>query len=160
MLSRVRAVSPAILITGIVLIVLASAGALLINNAQPTTPLYLGGGVFDATIAYTQPTRQTGYGGVSNIPKNQALILAFPTNDMWQITMKDMKIPIDIVWLNSDKKVVSLIKDASSDGGANTIYKPTALSRYVVELPAGTVRARTITVGLSAIFDINLDKIQ
>jgi hypothetical protein len=44
MLSRVRAVSPAILITGIVLV---SAGAFLINNVQSMTPLYLG---TDATI--------------------------------------------------------------------------------------------------------------
>jgi hypothetical protein len=47
MLSRVRAVSPAILITGIVLV---SAGAFLINNVQSMTPLYLDTGVFDATI--------------------------------------------------------------------------------------------------------------
>ena len=47
MLGRVRAVSPAILITGIVLV---SAGASLINNVQSTTPLYPGAGVFDATI--------------------------------------------------------------------------------------------------------------
>jgi uncharacterized membrane protein (UPF0127 family) len=160
MLSRARAVSPAILITGIVLIVLASAGALLINNAQPTTSLYLGSSVFDATVAYTQSARETGYSGVSSIPTNQALILAFPTNDMWQITMKDMKVPIDIVWLNSDKKVVSLTRDASPDGRAGTVFKPTALSRYVVELPAGTISAKTITVGLSAIFDISLDKVE
>ena len=74
--------------------------------------------------------------------------------------MKDVKVPLDIVWLNSDKKVVFIVKNASPEGGANTIFTPKATARYVIELPAGTVASKAITVGLAAVFDINLESIQ
>lgn len=156
---RIKGVSVPIIIAGVLLIVVSAAAAIILNKAQPTTPLYLGSGVFDATIAYTQPAREKGYGGVSAIPENGALVLAFPTSDMWKISMKDMKVPLDIIWLNADKKVVYIEKNISPEGGADTILTPEQSARYVVEVPAGTVKAKTIKVGLSAIIDIKNEAI-
>ncbi|CAN5407468.1 hypothetical protein BH10PAT4_BH10PAT4_5070 [soil metagenome] len=157
---KFKGASPAIIIGGVLLIIVAAAAAILLNKAQPTTPLYLGSGVFDATIAYTQPARERGYGGVSVIPKNGALILAFATSDTWQITMKDMNVPLDIIWLSSEKKVVHIEKNVSPDGGAATILTPDKPARYVVEVPAGTVKAKVIAIGRSALFDIKTVDIQ
>jgi uncharacterized membrane protein (UPF0127 family) len=156
---RIKGVSPSIIIAGVLLIVIAAAVAVILNKALPTTPLYLGSGVFDATIAYTQPAREKGYGEVSAIPENGALILAFPSSDTWSISMKDMKVPLDIIWLSSDKKVVFIKKDVSPEGGADTIVTPDQSARYVVEVPAGTVKAKAISVGRSAIFDIKTEDI-
>ncbi len=160
MITRLKSASPAIIIGGVLLIIVAAAAAVLLNKAQPTTPLYLGSGVFDATIAYTQPARERGYGGVSTIPENGALILAFPSSDTWQITMKDMKVPLDIIWLNAEKKVVHIEKNVSPDGGAFTVLTPGKPARYVIEVPAGTVKAKAIAVGRSAIFDVKTGDIQ
>lgn len=149
-----------IIITGVVLVVIASAVLLITSKLQPTIPLYLGSGVFDANVAYTQDARDKGYGGVSTIPANKALILAYATDGKWPIWMKDMKVPIDIVWLSSDKKVVYIIKNALPDGGQSTLYMPKVDTRYVVELPAGIVTSDAITVGRSAIFDISTGNIK
>ena len=157
---RFKGASPAVIIGGVLLIIVAAAIALLLNKAQPTTPLYIGSGVFDATIAYTQPARERGYGGISAVPENGALILAFATSNTWQITMKDMKVPLDIIWLSSDKKVVHIEKNVSPDGGAFTVLTPDKPARYVIEVPAGTVKAKAIAVGRSAIFDVQVGDIQ
>lgn len=160
MLTRARSASPAIIISGVVLIVIATAILFISSRLQPTSPLYLGSGVFDAKIAYTAEARDKGYGGIAAIPDKQALILAYTTDGKWPIWMKDMKVPIDIIWLSSDKKVVFITKNASPEGGQNTVYVPKADARYVVELPAGTVAHDAIAVGRSAIFDVKTEDIQ
>jgi uncharacterized membrane protein (UPF0127 family) len=160
MLTRIRGASPAIIITGVVLIIIASAILFITSKLQPTIPLYLGSGVFDAKVAYTQDERDKGYAGIETIPNNQALILAYASDGKWPIWMKDMKVSIDIVWMSSDKKVVFITKNASPDGGEKAVYVPSTNARYVIELPAGTVANDAIAVGRSAIFDVKTESIQ
>jgi hypothetical protein len=149
-----------IIIGGVILIVVGSAVLLMMSKFHPTVPLYLGSGVFDTKIAYTQAEREKGYSGVASIADNQALILAFPHDDIWSIWMKDMKVPIDIVWLNQDKKVVYIVKNASPDVGTDVKFVPKSAARYVVELPAGTVDGKAIAIGRAALFDIKKEDIQ
>ncbi len=71
-----------------------------------------------------------------------------------------MKVPIDIIWLDKDKKVVEIVKKASPEGGEKTVFVPKKDARYVVELPAGTADNKAIRVGRTAIFDVNLEDIR
>jgi uncharacterized membrane protein (UPF0127 family) len=160
MIRRLKSVSPVILVGGVVLVVIATAVLFMLSKLQPSVPMYLGNGVFDARIAYTQADREKGLGGVSSIAENQALILAFPRESTWGIWMRDMKVPIDILWLDKDKKVVEIVKKASPEDGEKTVFVPKKDARYVVELPAGTADAKAIRVGRTAIFDVNLEDIR
>ncbi len=161
MLSKLKTVSPVILVAGIVLIIVVSAIFLIIKQFQSSNILYLGDGTaFDVKIAYTEEERVKGYGRVEVITEKDALLLAFPSDDYWKITMKDMELPIDIVWLDKDKKVVYIVKQAPFEGGAGTIYTPKVKARYVVEMKAGSVDRKKITIGRSAVFDINKDDIK
>lgn len=161
MLSRLKTVSPAILVGGVVLIVVVSAVFLIISKFQTVNTLYLGDGTaFDAQIAYTQTARVKGYGGVDAISEKDAMIFAFPSDDTWKITMRDMNFPLDIVWLDSDKKVIHIVKNASPDGGENTVFTPNSEARYVVEMAAGSVATKKIKIGRSAVFDIKTEDIK
>ena len=159
-MNRSMRVSPVIIVGGVLLLVAAAAGFLLINKLQPTTQLFLGDGVFDARVAYTQAERERGLSGVENMKPTDALIFAYPGDDIWKIWMKDMKIPIDIVWLDSNKKVIYVVKDASPDGGTDVTFAPKVPARYVVELPAGTVDRTAIKPDKAAVFDIKQEDIR
>jgi hypothetical protein len=50
--------------------------------------------------------------------------------------MKDTKIPLDIIWLDKDKKVVNIKYDARPDSYPQA-FCPTGLATYVLELNAG-----------------------
>ena len=152
--------STSLLITGIVLLVAAAAVTLIMSQLQPTTVLHLGNGVFDARIATTPTSRDKGLIGVASLGPQQALILAFPSDLAWPITMKDMKMTIDIVWLNKDKKVVYSVKNASPDDSANGIFTPIAPARYVVELPDGTIEDQRIQKGDTGVFDIKNEEVR
>jgi len=77
----------------------------------------------------------------------------FKEDGQWGIWMKDMKIPLDIVWLNKDKKIVYIVKNASPSLGTDTRFVPKEMARYVLELPAGTVERSALKIGTIAEFD-------
>lgn len=148
-------VNAGFIVGAVVVTIVATALMLILTKFQPSITLYLGDGVFDAQIAKTQSAREKGLGGVSKLEPTQALILAFPSDDKWGIWMKDMKVPIDIIWLDKDKKVIYIVKNVQPEDSMDITYTPKSLARYVVELPAGTVEGKAILIGRAAVFDIN-----
>jgi len=142
-----------ILIGGFLVIVIAVAASFMLANFQPKTELRLGSGVFKANVASDQLSRETGLAGVEKMKPNDALIIAFDQDDAAGIWMKGMEVSIDIVWLNANKEVIHIVKNATPEMGER-IFRPTTKARYVVELPAGTVQKANIKVGGMASFDL------
>ena len=145
-----------LIIIGILMIVATTfIYVVLPNLPQSTTDLKLGDGVFRASIAANDTDRAKGLSGVTQLASNQALLMAYPSDSKWGIWMKDMKVPIDIVWLNSDKKVVYIVKNVAPDDSTSVTYTPKTSAKYVVELPAGTVDSKAINPDSMAVFQIN-----
>lgn len=112
----------------------------------------LGEGVFETRVARTSTEIEQGLSGTSPLLKNQALLFDFPNEALWGIWMKDMSYPIDIVWLDADKKVIHIVTDAQPSSYPSTTYRPAEAARYVIEFRAGTVRDSHITIGAQAVF--------
>jgi hypothetical protein len=121
---------------------------------KPVTDLWLGDGIFKIDVASTNAARVQGLSGRTGLDVDHALLMIFPNESRWGIWMKDMNFPIDIVWLNKEKKVVYIVKNAPFDD-QTTIYSPEKPALYVVELPAGTTKAKSILVGETALFQVS-----
>jgi uncharacterized protein len=96
---------------------------------------------FDLEYAKTPTQQSLGLSLRPCLPKNAAILFLFATDDKQGIWMKEMKFPIDVVWLNSDKKVVKIVKNmlpSSYETDPPTIYRPDTDSRYVLEFNKGT----------------------
>lgn len=143
-----------LLIGGVVLVVIAVAVAFVVTNFQPKTQLKLAGGVFNVRLAQDKTTRELGLSDTESLKPNEGLLMVFDSDDMWGIWMKDMKMSIDIVWLDSSKTVVYSVKNASPDLSTTKIFKPKDAARYVLELPAGSVQQFGIKTGDKAEFSI------
>lgn len=143
-----------------IVVVLLMIAAVIVTRSQTRTVVKLGTGTFSARIAKTDAARMKGLAGVTALSANQAMLLAFKTDARWQVWMKDMKIPLDIVWLNNDKKVVYIVPDAPYQAGTGTVYTPSADTRYILELPAGTVARDGITIGQTAKIGVILGEIE
>jgi uncharacterized membrane protein (UPF0127 family) len=151
-MNRIKSNGSTYLIAGMLLLVVGAAVFLIVSQLRPTTTLYLSDGVFDARFALTPAARERGLGGVTSLGSRDAMILVFPSDDKWKIWMKDMQVPIDIVWLNQDRRVVYSVTNVSPDN--SDTFTPDVPARYVVELPAGTVASRNIKAGRAAVFEI------
>lgn len=144
------------IIAAIVLMVIALVVFVILPNMlQTTNSLRIGDGIFRARIASNQTEREKGLSGVGKLEPDQALLMLFPTEGKWNIWMKDMLVPIDIVWLDKDKKVIFIVKEAQPEASTSTIFEPKAPAKYVIELPAGTVDSKAINLNATAIFDVN-----
>lgn len=125
---------------------------LIIDMMRPRLTLHLGDGVFVARVVKTEAERAKGLAGAEELPRDQAMFFTFAQDDLHGVWMKGMYIPIDIVWLDKDKKVVHMVRYVTPDTFP-TVYKPKTPARYVVELAAGTIDERAIKIGAVARFD-------
>jgi uncharacterized protein len=118
--------------------------------------LTIGGGVFNARLATTESERSKGLSGVRELKPNEALLMAFPYESNWSVWMKDMKIPIDVIWLDSQGKVLYIVTDISPDNSDNVIFTPNSdLVKYILEIPAGKVKESSINEKSMASFVID-----
>jgi uncharacterized membrane protein (UPF0127 family) len=143
------------LIVFVLLLVGAATVYVLLPQLQPHTTLHLGDGVFTARVAKTQEERVKGLSDTGNLGDDQAMIFVYDQDGQWPITMKGMKYPIDIVWLNKDKKVAYIVKNATPASYPYETFTPKEDARYVVEVVAGTVGKKAIKINGAASFDEN-----
>ena len=148
--------STTLIIYGVLLVVAVSFIWLILPSVLNTdTTLKLGDGVFRARIALNDDDRAKGLSGVKELAPDQALLMAYPSEGKWGIWMKGMNIPIDIVWLNKDKKVIFIVKNVSPEESTSILHQPKTPAKYVIEFPAGTVDAKAINTNSKASFQIN-----
>lgn len=143
------------LIGGLVLILVSVIVSFILSNFQPTTLVRVGSGAYRLWIADNEVEREQGLSGVKDLKANGGLLMKFDADNTWGIWMKDMKIPIDIVWLDKNKVVVYIVKQASQDLGTSVTFAPKTDARYVLELPAGSAAKAGIKTGQTADFDEN-----
>jgi uncharacterized membrane protein (UPF0127 family) len=123
-------------------------------QVRPHVTVKLGDGVYNATVSKTADDITKGLSGTTGLRQDQALLMVYASDGKWSIWMKDMQYPIDIVWLDKDKKVVYIVKNAPPDSYPEK-FTPKKDARYVVELPAGATSQKNITIDQEAAFDEN-----
>lgn len=84
-------------------------------------------------IADSEIERAQGLSGRDRIDdKHNGMFFIFPEEDYIGIWMKDMKFPIDIVWINKDMKVIGIEKNVSPDTYPR-VFRPDSPAKYVLE---------------------------
>jgi hypothetical protein len=87
-------------------------------------------------IADTPEKRTQGLSGRSWLAKNQGMFFVYDKPDFYSFWMKDMKFPIDIIWINENKKIIDISKNISPDSFPQT-FKSQKQAQYVLEVNAG-----------------------
>lgn len=114
-------------------------------------PIRVANAFFTSAFAVSDEERVRGLSGIKALPENSAMFFVFPKNDAWGIWMKDMNFPIDIIWVDENKKV-SFWKENVTPETYPEVFYPPVLERYVIELPAGTIKKEKIRFGDEVIF--------
>lgn len=143
-----------ILLGGFAVIIVALVASYVAANFRPTVSVSMGSGVYNVWLADNEAERIQGLSGVNELAINGGMLFNYETDETCGIWMKDMLIPLDIVWLDEDKKVIHIKENASETLSTSTVMRPKTLCRYVVELPAGSVKNSGIRVGQQATFNL------
>ncbi len=89
----------------------------------------------DIEIADDEYSTQTGLMYRHSMAENQGMLFVFNDSRQRSFYMKNTEIPLDIIYLNSDKVIVSFQKNAKSFD--ETSLPSEVASQYVLEINAG-----------------------
>ena len=108
-----------------------------------------------ALIADTVLKRMIGLMYRDSLPKNLCMLFVFNSDGRPGIWMRNMHFPIDILWLDSRKRIVDIFEDARPCHGlaCETMY-PSGEARYVIEANSGFARRKKLRIGAKASFRI------
>lgn len=84
-----------------------------------------------------QKDLEKGLSGKNSLPQQAGMLFDFGSMGDWKIWMKDMKFPIDILWLDDKGKVVYIKQNALPESYPE-IFSTDSKSRYVIELSHGS----------------------
>lgn len=70
------------------------------------------------------------------------------------IKYRDMNIPLDILWLDKNREIIGIKQNVAPELGESKVFTPAKPARYVLELPAGSVKNSAIKMGDIAEFTL------
>jgi uncharacterized membrane protein (UPF0127 family) len=137
------------------LIVLFSAGLALAGvqraAAEESSILRLPDGrSVTLEIASTPTQRSLGLMFRPSLANDHGMLFLFPEPDRLGIWMKNMLIPLDILWLDDHKRIIHIETNVPPCSHEPClIYQPDIPARYVIELASGTVTQAGLQQGLT-----------
>lgn len=109
-----------------------------------TREVILGNTRYTLEVADTDFLRERGLSYRTSLAPQTGMLFIFDTPRISKFWMKDMNFPIDIIWLDADKKVVH-IEHSVSPSTYPQSFGPETPTQYVIEIPAGEAQ----NIGLS-----------
>lgn len=105
---------------------------------------------FKVDVAETMGARAKGLSGREKLDKDEGMFFIFGTAGNYGFWMKDMKFPIDIIWIKNDR-VVGITPNVRPQAGASDfglkLYYPPEPVKHVLEVNAGTAAAMGFKIG-------------
>lgn len=103
---------------------------------------------FDVEIAQTQKEREVGFMNREHLDPDKGMLFLFENEGEYNFWMKNTLIPLDIIWINENKKVVFIKENAMPCNFENCeIFYPTQKAKYVLEINGGLVEKCGIKIG-------------
>ena len=131
---------------GALLLLVASSSA---SAAPAIVPLTLPSGkVLQVEVMANDEDRAMGLMFRASLARDRGMLFVFDQIDFHGFWMKNCKFPIDMVWLDQDRKVVHVaesVPPCKSD--PCPVYQPLRRAAYVVEMSAGQARREKAVLG-------------
>lgn len=135
-----------IIIAFIIILLIFSAVILFqINHTSlPKEKVAIDNHTFSVDIATTSAEQQQGLSGRQSLPQNQGMLFIFKTSNRYPFWMKDMKFPLDMIFINNNK-IVDIFNNVpvpkTTDTSKLPIYTPKAAANQVLEINSGQAKA-------------------
>ena len=92
---------------------------------------------FYVELAETREERNLGLMFRENLNLDRGMLFVFEEEGEYSFWMKNTLIPLDIIWINQNKEVVSIADDTQPCGTTCESISPDGKARYVLEINGG-----------------------
>jgi uncharacterized membrane protein (UPF0127 family) len=137
---------PEIIIVTVGLIIFIVGIASWWQHYHSTDTLSVNSKKYHLLVAATPAVQEKGLGDRASLSLNEAMLFEFTTPAKTCFWMKDMQFPLDMVWVNSQKQVISIESNVSPSTYPET-FCPEAPAQYVFEFNAGQAKAAGLQLG-------------
>jgi uncharacterized membrane protein (UPF0127 family) len=114
------------------------------QSSLRTINMQIGRQTFTLEVADTEPTRETGLMNRDSMPAQHGMLFVFDDEQPRGFWMKNTRIPLDILFVNAQGKIISSksmkpldLQTTESDGPA----------KYAIELNQGAIEKAGVSVG-------------
>ena len=97
-------------------------------------------------VADEPDERKQGLSGVESLRELQGMLFVFDDSDTHGIWMKDMLIPLDIIWINDQFEIVYIERNATPESYPK-VFSPREPARFVLEVNAFFSESFGVAVG-------------
>jgi uncharacterized membrane protein (UPF0127 family) len=115
-------------------------------SPDKTIPLTIHGTTFRVALAKTELEQARGLMNKSKMDKSHGMLFIYEDEAQRTFWMKDTFIPLDIIFIDKDKKVVSISANTKPNQ-TEELYYSNGKSMYVLELNAGRAEELGIKPG-------------
>lgn len=143
------------------LVFLAAAAACLPGcggEDDPKTPqVTLRGRTWRVDLAMTQSRRYVGLSGRRELSPGTGMLFVYPDSAIREFCMRECYIPIDIAFLDADRRVVRMhTMQVEPDRLGRVAYSSDEPCQYALEVPAGELAEAGVQVGDVAEFSADV----
>jgi len=140
----------------ILLIIVASIIVILLfrKTSKKYTTVKINDVSVRAEIAESLIERSKGLMFKKSLSENEGMLFVFDKEGYHRFWMMNMSFPIDIIWIDNEKKVVHIVKDAKPCGIICNSYVPEKEAKYVLEVNANFTTKNKINVDTKVIFTL------
>lgn len=145
----------------IILLLILSAAIFvffILKNKYKQTIVEINETEIQVEIANSTAKRTKGLMFRKYLPEGSGMLFVFPNEAKHSFWMANTLIPLDIIWINSNKEVVYIENGVppctESVRSACKIYKPNTDAKYVLELNSGKSSDLNIQIDDTVNFDL------
>lgn len=135
----------AIVIAGVLLIVCGFWAAKILQQHEGKAILQAPNRTFRLEIADTDDEQRLGLGDRDALGYDDGMLFVYPNERRLCFWMKDMRIPIDMIWLDGAKKVLKVEANVKPETYPKDFCADNA--QYVIELNANVANGAGVEVG-------------
>ena len=101
-----------------------------------------------AEVVDNEVSRERGLMSRDRLGQDQGMLFIFEKSGICSIWMKNMLLPLDIIWISQERKIVYFTENAqpcSSD--PCPVFTPLNPARYVLEVNSGFIKSHRLHIG-------------
>jgi hypothetical protein len=103
---------------------------------------------FFVKLAKTNAERRNGLMNVKQLDENRGMLFIFEAEGIYSFWMKNTLIPLDIIWIDSENKIVFIKENVQPCKGLICPYvNPKVKAKYVLEINGGQAKASELKIG-------------
>jgi hypothetical protein len=116
------------------------------NSGLATVPVRIGSKSFTLEVADKPSTQQFGLMRRDSLPSDRGMLFVFPREEERSFWMKDVRFPLDIIFVNAAGRVVSVKRMKAYDRNSTLSDGP---AQFAIELNEGAATSAGVQPGMT-----------